>query len=298
MTQVGSLHDDVIHDAVLDYYGKRLATSSSDRTIKIFEIDGDQHKLIETLRGHEGPVWQVAWAHPKFGVVLASASYDGKVIIWREDESSGQWSSIATHAVHDASVNSISWAPITDGGAVLAAASSDGTVSVIAFADDGSLSSVTVRAHAGAVNAVVWAPSGGKRFASGGSDNVVRVWRFDDTANNYVEQASLQAHADWIRDLAWAPSVLPRSYLASASEDRSVIVWTQDSAAENWTKTVLQPSGSASEANTNTKFPDTVWRVSWSLSGNVLAVASGDNKITLWKENLQGTWEQAGEIDE
>ena len=28
---------------------------------------------------HEGPVWQVAWAHPKFGSILASCSYDRKV---------------------------------------------------------------------------------------------------------------------------------------------------------------------------------------------------------------------------
>jgi protein transport protein SEC13 len=39
------------HDAVLDYYGRRLATCSSDKTIKIFEIDGDQHRLTETLKG-------------------------------------------------------------------------------------------------------------------------------------------------------------------------------------------------------------------------------------------------------
>lgn len=53
MTQVisSSGHDDMIHDAVLDYYGRRLATCSSDRTIKIFEIEGDQHRLIETLKG-------------------------------------------------------------------------------------------------------------------------------------------------------------------------------------------------------------------------------------------------------
>ena len=35
---------------------------------------------------HEGPVWQVAWAHPKFGSILASCSYDGSVIIWQEDK--------------------------------------------------------------------------------------------------------------------------------------------------------------------------------------------------------------------
>lgn len=54
MTQVISQsgHDDMIHDAVLDYYGRRLATCSSDKTIKIFEIEGDQHRLTETLKGY------------------------------------------------------------------------------------------------------------------------------------------------------------------------------------------------------------------------------------------------------
>ena len=53
MAQVitNSGHDDMIHDAVLDYYGRRLATCSSDKTIKIFDIEGDQHKLTETLKG-------------------------------------------------------------------------------------------------------------------------------------------------------------------------------------------------------------------------------------------------------
>lgn len=43
--------NEVQHDAVLDYYGRRLATCSSDKTIKIFEVDGESHKLVETLKG-------------------------------------------------------------------------------------------------------------------------------------------------------------------------------------------------------------------------------------------------------
>jgi hypothetical protein len=31
-----------------------------------------------------GPVWQISWAHPKFGTLLASCSYDGSVIIHKE----------------------------------------------------------------------------------------------------------------------------------------------------------------------------------------------------------------------
>jgi protein transport protein SEC13 len=44
--------NDVQHDAVLDYYGRRLATCSSDKTIKIFEVEGDSHRLVETLKGY------------------------------------------------------------------------------------------------------------------------------------------------------------------------------------------------------------------------------------------------------
>jgi protein transport protein SEC13 len=44
--------NEVQHDAVLDYYGRRLATCSSDKTIKIFEVEGESHRLVETLKGY------------------------------------------------------------------------------------------------------------------------------------------------------------------------------------------------------------------------------------------------------
>jgi len=35
-----------------------------------------------------------------------------------------------------------------------------------------------------------------------------------------------------------------------------------------------------------------VWRVSWSVTGNILAVSDGNHTVTLWKEQLDGTWAQ------
>lgn len=34
------------HDAQLDYYGRRLATCSSDKTIKLFDVVGATHTPI------------------------------------------------------------------------------------------------------------------------------------------------------------------------------------------------------------------------------------------------------------
>lgn len=186
---------------------------------------------------------------------------------------------------------------------MLLCASSDGFISVVEFKDEGKYDHIIVSAHSFGVNAVSWAPpsvsgslvqSSGqqqtqesRRFVSGGSDNSVKIWKFDPASNTYVVETTLTGHTDWVRDVAWSPSVLSKSYIASASQDKTVIIWTQEGDGP-WTMKLLRSE----------KFPDVVWRVSWSLSGNVLAVSGGDNKVTLWKENLKGEWESAGVIDE
>jgi protein transport protein SEC13 len=289
-------HDDMIHDAVLDYYGRRLATCSSDRTIKIFDIEGDTHRLTETLKGHEGAVWCVSWAHPKYGNILASAGFDGKVFIWREQ--GGQWQKVFDFALHTASVNIVSWSP-HEAGCLLACASSDGNVSVLEFKDN-SWEHKIFPAHGIGVNAVSWAPaispgalfsSGApnntvRRFVTGGSDNLVKIWDWNPEMKTYTPTLTLTGHTDWVLDVAWAPTILQKSYIASASQDKTVRIWTSDpSHPSEWQSTVLN-------------FDAVLWRVSWSLSGNVLAVSGGDNKVSLWKENLKGEWECVKTIEE
>lgn len=290
-------HDDMIHDAQMDYYGKRLATCSSDKTIKIFDVTSGTPTQTAELVGHEGPVWQVAWAHPKFGSVIASCSYDRKVIIWRENDGTNSWVRVYEHKVHELSVNSLVWAP-WEYGLMLACGSSDGTISVLSHRTESPNEWRVERfeAHTPGVLAVSWAPStspaalvqsGGSpnvappRLVSGGCDGLVKIWKpktADPSQGSSWEcDAVLKEHNDWVRDVAWAPSIgLPTTSIASASQDGTVVIWSNQDhlTSTNWTKKVLD------------KFPETVWRVSWSVTGNILAVSSGDNKVTLWKESL------------
>lgn len=185
-------HEDMIHDAELDYYGLRLATCSSDHSVKIYDIKNGTQTLIGDLRGHYGPVWQVGWAHPKYGNLLASCSYDRKVIIWKE---LGEWKKLYEYAGHDSSVNSVAWAP-HDFGLMLACGSSDGAISILsATADSSSWDAKKIpNAHTIGCNAVSWCPATSfnpafdanarpgppvKRIVSGGCDNLVKIWKED-----------------------------------------------------------------------------------------------------------------------
>lgn len=176
-----------------------------------------------------------------------------------------------------------------------------------------------------------WAPAdegsavGGMRLVTGGCDNLVKIWRFDGERDEWVEEKVLPtAHTDWVRGVAWAPSVGEESLIASCSQvravgggrqprrapsapcprcapalplpllvpnpplalqDKKAIVWTSAGPESDWVPKVIQ-------------FSCVVWSVSWSTTGSILAVACADNAVTLWKEDAQGEWKQIGSLSE
>ncbi|KAF8822337.1 WD domain, G-beta repeat-containing protein [Cardiosporidium cionae] len=354
-------HTGALHDAQLDYYGKRLATSSSDHTIRLWDVSSEFPAFLAELHGHAAPVWQVAWAHPKFGNLLASCSYDKKVLVWKETQPN-QWVTVFSGEDHTASVNSLDWAP-WEMGLHLATASSDGTVCVWSYNTSQQWSKKKFIAHSNGVNGISWSPSslgtlcasstasgrqghvqmnstagdnflfdgpgglnaglnaemrdgilasaGGQgdkgtslstdgvqfsdeavlQLATGGCDNQVRIWRFEKDVNEWKEAYQMMdhPHTEWVRDVAWRPNIgLTSQTIASCSEDFSVILWSQDSS---------DPNRQQWRNIQSIQFDAPVWRVSWSVTGTVLAVASGDSSISLFKENIDGgKWEKVTQL--
>ncbi|VDL99240.1 unnamed protein product [Schistocephalus solidus] len=82
---VNANHSDLIHDIAFDYYGRRMATCSSDQMIKIWDLRDDQEWVCTARwRNHLGSVWRISWAHPEFGQVIATCSFDRTIAIWEE----------------------------------------------------------------------------------------------------------------------------------------------------------------------------------------------------------------------
>ena len=67
---------------------------------QVFDTAGEQTVELSQLIGHDAPVWQVTWAHPKFGSLLASCSLDQKVIVWKEAQEA-QWVQVSTSCLHN-----------------------------------------------------------------------------------------------------------------------------------------------------------------------------------------------------
>lgn len=237
---------------------------------------------------------KICWAHPKFGSLLASCGYDRKIQIWREVTVSS-WVSIYEYNEHEASVNTVDWAP-WEHGLILAAGSSDGCVSVLTRVSEDRWENQKFLAHESGVTALSWAPAGPasslgdaqrtplKQFVTGGGDQWVKLWTYVDGS---YHPENFHHHDKWVRDVAWAPSLgFARQSIATCSEDGTVVAHIRENEREQWRRKEV------------VKLSVPTWRVSWSVAGNLLAVSAGDNISRLYKENAEGNWELTTQVNE
>lgn len=330
LTSIDTEHNDMINDIQLDYYGKRLVTCSGDRTFRVYDVSEatapsssqDNKKttsadpnavpptahvlqhIVKLPDDSNAPMHRIAWAHPKFGSLLAMGCQDGRVYVYREElhpNGSGatEWVLKYVHAFHSLAVLSIEWAPY-EYGLCLASASADGQVSFLSRMREGWVTSSSfVNSQDGvAVSSVSWAPYNSlgsqgpqgpvQRVVTGSINSSVQIWQFAAQENKWtLAEDALVGHEDWVRDVAWAPNVgIPANIIASGSDDHTVRVWSQDEAAGDWKMHVIHT------------FRSPVYRISWSLTGTVLSVAVGDDEVTFWKQLSASEWVQLSSVNE
>jgi WD40 repeat protein len=239
-------HQDYVLGVTWSPNGRRLATASSDRTVKVWEMDTGRELL--TLSGHHGVVFSVAWSPD--GKKLATSSSDQTVKVWE----AGSGRELLTLSGHHGVVFSVAWSP---DGKKLATSSSDQTTRVWDAETGREL--LRLIGHQAGVKSVAWSPDGNK-LATASEDKTARVWE----ATTGRELVIFRGHEASVLSIAWSPD---SSKLATTSDDKTAKVW------ETATGSELLSLGTHQER---------VLCIAWSPDGNKLATANYDSTAKIW----------------
>lgn len=319
-------HKDLIHDVAYDHYGRRMATCSSDQSIKVWDIaeDGTSQQVAH-WKAHSGSVWRVTWAHPEFGQVLATCSFDRTATIWEEvsaggdpghehgggsgSESSSSWVKRTSLVDSRTSVTDVKFAP-KHLGLQLATCSSDGMVRIYEAPDVMNLSQWSPQLEINSkmsCSCIGWNPSRahlpmiavGSDDPSAAGNSKVQIYEFNESSRKWVKVEAIVGATEPVHDLAFAPN-FGRSYhlLAIASRDVKIVSLKPVSPGKdlnggqanysNYSKFEIRQIASFNEHNSQ------VWRVSWNVTGTILASSGDDGCVRLWKANYMDTWKSIG----
>ncbi|KTF95403.1 hypothetical protein cypCar_00022037 [Cyprinus carpio] len=231
------------------------------------------------IKTHSGSVWRVTWAHPEFGQVLASCSFDRTAIVWEEivgesnDKQRGQshWIKRTTLVDSRTSVTDVKFAP-KHMGLMLTTCSADGVVRIYEAPDVMNLSQWSLQHEISSklsCSCISWNPS-----------------------RKYAKAETLMTVTDAVHDIAFAPN-LGRSFhvLAIATKDVRIfklVPLRKDNSSSAPTKFEVQVLAQFDSHNSQ------VWRVSWNITSTLLASSGDDGCVRLWKANYMDNWKCTG----
>ncbi|MBD2346623.1 WD40 domain-containing protein [Anabaena subtropica] len=184
------------------------------------------------------------------GSLIASASADNTINLWRNDGSL-----INTLSQHTNVVNSVSFSP---DGLLIASTSQDKTVKL--WNRVGQLVT-TLEGHEDVVNSASFSPDG-ETIASASSDKTIKLWNREGKL-----LTTLKNHGDAVLGIAWTGD---GQTLASVGADNTIKLWSQQGQLlKTWKG-----------------HDDAVLGVAWSPNDEIIATASFDKTVKLW--NRQG----------
>lgn len=309
---INAEHKDLIHDVAYDFYGRRLATCSSDQSVKVFDLDeNDEWRCTADWKTHAGSVWKVNWAHPEFGQILATCSFDRTAAIWEEivgesgnstqSKNQSHWVKRTSLVDSRTNVTDIKFAP-KHMGLLLAMCSADGGVRIYEAPDIMNLSQWSLQQEITLkmpVSCLSWNPSFSRlhppmlavgsddtNVASGGK---VFLFEYSESSHRWSKAETINTIVDPVHDIAFAPN-LGRSYhiLGIASKDVRIVILRppQKDAFAACSTSQLEILQAA-------QFDDhhsTVWRISWNITGTILASSGDDGCLRMWKANYLQNW--------
>jgi len=302
-------HEDLIHDVAYDFYGKRMATCSSDQKVKVWDQDeAGNWTCSASWKSHYGSVWKVNWAHPEFGQVIATCSFDRTAAVWEEmvgEKSGGQnhWVKKTSLVDSRTSVTDVKFGP-KQLGLILATCSADGTVRIYEAEDVMNMSQWSLRDEIPVkfpCSCISWNPSLSRLHSpmiavgsdetsnSGAPGGKVKVYEYSDTIRRWQLVETFSTMTDPVHDIAFAPNI-GRSYHVLAVASRDLRMVTLKPAGDGKDNAGAPSRFDIRQAGQFDDHGSAVWRVCWNITGTILASSGDDGCVKLWKANYMDNW--------
>jgi uncharacterized delta-60 repeat protein len=240
-------HQDHVQVFAVSPDGKLLASGSSDKTIKLWDLP--EGALRKTLEGHESSVDALAIGPD--GKLLASGSSDNTIKLWGLPEGALR----RTLEPHKYTITALAISP---DGKLLASGSSDNTVKLWGL-PQGALRK-TLKGHKGTVRALAISADG-KLLASGSNDNTINLWSLSEGAL----RKTLDGHKGSVTALAISRD---GELLVSGSNDNNIKFWAL-------------PEGALRKTLDEHKYSVTALAIS--PDSKLLASGRTDKTISIWR---------------
>jgi nucleoporin SEH1 len=294
-TQVLSTsHQDYVHHVAFDIYGRRMATCSGDRFVRVWDLtDSGEWSLVGEWQAHRGSVTMLSWGHPEFGSLLATCGSDHEAKIWEErtnaNTAASRWTTKAQLTEARRAVSCLEFAP-RHWGLKLATGSADGCVRVYEAVDVMNLAQWPLAAtlecfdEGLGVTCLSWSTG---RFEPptlvvGGAH--LAVFRYIESSRQWSSLFVLPPpkNSKEVLDVSWAPNVGRRYHYIASAEGQQVRIFKLLRSTDSGNKLELESTQTLEVSN--------AWRCQWNVTGTVLASSGDRGVVHLWKADFAGNF--------
>ncbi|ACF14566.1 WD-40 repeat protein [Chloroherpeton thalassium ATCC 35110] len=251
-TLMGHSVSEYIYSVAFSHDGKLLASASSDKTIKLWNVKTGEE--LRTLLGHKQSINAVVFNQED--TFLASAGSDGKIRLW--DANTGDL--LKTFKGSKDGINAVAFSPNSE---FLASGSWDKIVTIWNIKKGNAYKKL--KGHGHSINDLAFSPDG-SLLASASWDKTIKLW----DVSTGEEIKTLTGHANGVESVKFSPD---GKRIVSTSYNRSgklCIVKLWDVATGKEDETIA----------------GNFYGVQFSPDGSTLAIASRDKTVKLWSAPL------------